>query len=120
MCARLILKPTPQGLSLSARHREGEKLKQDQRPAKTTREHLDAIFNARSVLSFVGEAIGQSREEYSADAHSGVYFILEHVRDELENAGHALTDAIYPAPGDMNVCGVPLSPANEPGMRMAI
>ena len=82
---------------------------------ESTREHLDSIFNATFILSFVGEAIGQSSEmePFSESAHSGAHIILERVRDDLERAGHALTDTIYGKPGCLKAQGVGARCASE-------
>ena len=76
-------------------------MNQTQGKTKTPREHIDTIFNARNILSFVGEAIGQSSESFSESAQTGVFLIMEYLRDDLENAGSALTDALYGKPGDI-------------------
>lgn len=78
-------------------------MNQNQDKMKSTREHLDAIFNARNVLSFVGEAIGKSNEDFSESANAGVYLITEYLRADLESAANALTSAIYRKPGCMDV-----------------
>lgn len=74
--------------------------------AKSTRDHLDAIFNARNVLSFVGEAIGKSSDEFSESANVGVFLIMEHLCDDLEDAATALTAALQRDPSGLEHLGV--------------
>lgn len=80
-----------------------------ERTISDAREHINTIMTVRYILSFVGEAVGQARpmDPLTQDAHSGVFYILESVKNDLKSAGNALEDIFrYPS-----LAGTSLAPA---------